>query len=213
MNNIERKIFLERFLRICLLFSLLFLQTAVSHSAMVMTDEERNLLPVYCRHQQFVSRGHPNPPKSPYWESYLGDAFRHIHHYCWGLVELSRSYKANLPKSKKQHWAGNAVASIDYVIQRAAPDMPILSELHTTQGQAFLVLGDIKQAKLAFERAWKINPSYTRSYVMWAIYLQQNGKIEDAVEIVSRGLEHSPESKPLTSLMQELKNASNKNRK
>lgn len=186
------------------------LNISSAQAQMVMTDAEFNLLPAFCRHQSHVSQRHANVPRSIYWENVLGDSFSHVHHYCWALVNLGRSYRTGMAKAQRRTALISAAGDVNYVIERSHPDMPLLAEFHTTRGQALLLAGEAKEAEASFATARQIDPTYWRAYLIWAVALKQNGKNKEAAELVTKGLEHSPDSKALKSLANEFQPSSQK---
>lgn len=185
-------------LSVCALFSI-----NPAQAQMAMTDAEFDILPAFCHHQSHVSQRHSNVPRSIYWENILGDSFTHVHHYCWALVNLGRSYRTGMAKEQRRTALISAAGDVNYVIERSRPDMPLLAEFHTTRGQALLLAGETKEAEASFATARQIDPTYWRAYLIWAVALKQNGKSKEAAELVAKGLEHSPDSKGLKSLANE----------
>lgn len=174
--------------------------------ALEITGAERAVLPVFCQEQHHISKGAQDPQRLARWESYMGSGtFQALHHYCWALVELARSYHPGYTQQDRNSMLKSAAGNIDYVIERSNRNSPLLPELYTAKGRALLLKGDIREAGISFDAARKIDPKYWRAYLLWAVFLQQNGKIKEAEKLVADGLEHSPDSKALRSLSDDLR--------
>lgn len=173
-------------------------------AVMDISDAERIMLPEYCRHQANVSVRHPNPPRSLAWENELGSVFPHVHHYCWAMVNLTRSYRSSVSPQEKRSMLKGVVDDIDYVLIRASTNVPILADINTTKGRALLLMNEPRLAEQAFAEARRIDPTNWRAYYLWALYLQQSGRTKEASALVEQGLEQVPDSKSLATLLQEL---------
>lgn len=176
---------------------------APAYGVMEMTDAERDVLPEVCRNQSNVSANHI-VPRSKVWSGYLGRAYEDIHHYCWAVLRLNRTYRPDMRWQMKITQWHAAVGDIKYFLVRAPGDSPMLAEVLTVEGKIHLLLREEKFAKEAFERAMAVEPGYWRSYFHWALHLQNIGRLKEAGAIVVEGLAHAPNSKPLLTLAKEL---------
>lgn len=170
-----------------------------------MTEEEYALLPEYCHHKLWVSRTHPNPPKSEKWETFFGPEFVHIHHYCWALVWLSRANRRGEPHRKSL--LGSVYGDVGYVLKNTGPNFPIRAELYTRQLEVSSLLSDEKAAEQAFRDAVQANPKFVRAYWLRAFWLFKRGKLSEAMKVADQGLEQVPESKMLNELAAEMRAA------
>lgn len=166
-------------------------------------DAEWGMLPKYCHHQGNVSQRHRSTP-SPEWKNYFGSDFEHIHHWCAVYMWMGRAFKAGVSSPEGRSNLARAEADIAYFLDRARPDSPIGAEVYTRLGEVYLLQGKPGQAEPAFKRAHEINPARWQPYLLWAHYLYKNGRVADARQEVSVGLEHAPDSKALKSFLAEM---------
>lgn len=163
------------------------------------TVEESRSMPVYCQVKLFQE----GTPAAGIWYSNYPDGFGHIHHYCYGLAYLNRSY-GSMPKSDKIYLRNNAVGQMDYVIGHAQPSFKLLSDVYYSRGQTLLLLNRKAEAMDNLNRSLKIDPTQMRPYLLLAdAYVQVNQKIR-ALETVTEGLRYAPKSKGLLRRYKEL---------
>ena len=176
-------------------------------SAANMSKNEYDLLPAYCRNQGNVSERFYKPDNEIKWRNALGTNYNHIHHYCWAMVSIARSYKAGLSDSQRRFNLTAAVADINFSLERSTEDFVLIPEMYTRLGEAYLGLRDDRNAEAAFEKAWTTNPAYSPPYVWWAQRLLKQGKTREALAIAEEGKKNAPESKSLDRLLKEIQGA------
>lgn len=179
---------------------------------MVMTDAEFAMLPEYCKQKSNVSARH-SASNPAYFEQAGGAYVGSLHHYCWALVNLTRSYRSSMSAQQRTSILSNVVADIDYVFNNhpvTPGNSSLYSEMYTTRGQAMVRLGEIRGAEVSFQEARKLNPKNWRAYFQWAIHLQLAGKAKEASKLVAEGLENAPDSRALKTLAEELQSGRKK---
>lgn len=187
-----------------------------AYAGMVMSDAEFAILPEYCKQKSNVSARH-SPSNTTYFSqgaegSYVGS----LHHYCWALINLTRSYRAGITSQERTSILSNVVADIDYVFDNhpvTPGNSALFSEMYGTRGQALLRLGNIRAAESSFQEAYKLDPKNWRAYLRWAIYLRQVGRNKEALKVVEEGLENTPDSRALKSLHTEIRGNPSKGKK
>lgn len=176
-------------------------------SAVSMSKSEYDLLPVYCKNQGNVSERYYKPDNETKWRRTLEKNYGHIHHYCWAMVHIARSYKAGLPESQRRYNLTSAIADIQYSLERSTEDFALIPEMYTRLGEAYLGLRDDKNAEVVFEKAWTVNPAYSPAYVWWAQHLLSQGKKREALAVAEEGMKNSPDSKSLDKLIKDIQRA------
>lgn len=180
----------------------------VTVEAFDTSKAEYELLPIYCRNQAHVAPEYFNPDAKEKWRSRLGEQnYAHIHHYCWGLVQLTRAYKAGQTEAQRKHQFRGVVADITFSLERSTPDFVLLPEMYTRIGEAYLGLGDDRNAEVTFKKAWEANPSYWPAYVWWSQRLLMQGKRREALTVAEEGNKNAPGSKALEKLVEEIRGA------
>lgn len=164
---------------------------------------EMRVLPPYCPHTQIISSsygrqqapGRYDAQTKPYVDLYGGD-FWHLHHYCFGLVQANRAYKAQGASARKGHWT-RAVGEIDYVIRSASPGFILLPELRTQKATALFKLNRNSEAVLELQKAIQQAPDYARAYAVLSDYFRDARNKGQALKTLEDGLTHAPEDRGL----------------
>lgn len=181
--------------------------------AVQMTKTEYELLPPYCRGQGNVASSYFKPDSAEKWKNRLGSDYANIHHYCWGMVSLARAYKSGRTGAERKHHFNIAISDFIFSIERSTPEFALLPEMYTKLGEAYLGLRDDKNAESAFQKAWEANPSYWPAYVWWSQRLLKQGNTKEALAVAEEGKKHSPDSKALGKLIDEIQGAGKASRK
>lgn len=193
---------------LAILIGLSLLVPSPASAGMVMSDAEFAILPEYCRQKSNVSARHSASNPAYFSQGSGGSYVGSLHHYCWALVNLTRSYRAGITNQERKSILSNVVADIDYVFNNhpvTSGNSALFSEMYGTRGQALLRLGNIRAAESSFQEAFKLDPQNWRAYLQWAIYLHQEGRNKEAFKVTVEGLENTPDSRALKSLQSEIK--------
>src|SRR5258706_13332223 len=100
-------------------------------------------LPVYCKYTQIYRKNLPggnNPAEIERLTKSMGDTLNHLHHYCWALQTSNRAvFETNNPQEQVR-WLKPSINDLEYVIQRAPLDFPLLPEILTKKGEVLIRL-------------------------------------------------------------------------
>lgn len=173
----------------------------IAHAKIVATDAEMRLLPRYCPYTKwFETPTGYSSETAKYWRSVMGESFMHMHHHCWALLKMARSQKAHLSQQERMgHWE-SALNDYEYVIMNSPPDFIMLPEIYTKIGEVALLLKQLNKANTAFAHARDLKPDYWPAYSHWAEFLIKTGKRDEALRIVTSGLQQSPNVRVLLEL-------------
>lgn len=161
-------------------------------AAWAPSPAEMAALPPYCA-AKFGERANPDLAKM--WRASMGGDFIHIHHYCAGLNFLNRS-RGMLP-SKTRDILGATVREFDYVLSHASPEFYLRGEILMNRGIALSMAKRVGEAVGNLSQAIELDPKLSRAYMTLAdVYIKQNNRSK-ALEIVSDGLRHNPDTKSL----------------
>jgi len=124
------------------------------------------------------------------------DGWVHIHHYCYGIFTLYNARSTMDPKERKKlllvamkQWA--------YVDKGWPANFKLRPELHVKRGETLLELRNPAAALREFQKAISLKPDYSLPYAKLADYYQDQGKTEEAIQWVKKGLKYVPRSKKL----------------
>jgi len=156
-------------------------------------------LPRFCLYTQLIPDGDYGlytTPTAREYEKIYGPAFRHMHHYCFGL---EKSYKASLEEDEQQRTSlyRESVGEYDYVLQRTTDDFVLKPDIYFHKGNSLEVLGAYADAVSAYTAALALKSDYVAAYVGLSNCFEVLGDPGRALSIVETGLRYSPDSEDL----------------
>jgi len=176
---------------------------AAGESSWPKTPADFAVLPKYC-----LYKSHKNqyPRQYAKWERLLGHAgWIHIHHYCYGMFALHNA-KSTIDPKEKENWIYIALKQWNYVDKNWPRDFRLRPELHVKRGDTFMEAGNMAAALAEYRKAIAAKPDYSLPYVRLADYYIDQGKKEEALEWVRKGLRNAPKSKKLRRRLKTLEN-------
>lgn len=166
-----------------------------------VTAGELALLPPFCIDTEGFMYGPENSPRmsprAPGWVKQMGHGFWALHHYCWARVHLNRlrTGRADTPNKK---WFAQMIANEHmYVVRNVSPDFILLPEVWSRIGEALLLAGDVGGAMEAYANARSLKPDFWPAYTQWAAFLVERNKRKEALDLITEGLRHAPNSPQL----------------
>jgi len=178
-------------------------QIALANKPKNIEESEMQLIPAYCPDTMGFKYGDAytrTSPKAKHWVALMGDSFWHMHHYCWGMINLNRARRAGVSSQTSKALLEEVRGDFLYVTSNTPKEFVMLPEIYTRLGEVELMLKQPNRALKAFERAAEQKPDYWPAYSHWAEFLLKTGKRPEALKTVIAGLAYSPESKVLLEL-------------
>ena len=157
-------------------------------------------LPPYCMAKMELG---PSSPQYKLWARTLGPDFSHVHHYCAGLNYLNRYYRALSPQDKKFNLQ-NALNNFNYMVSHAAPSFSLMPEILLNRGRVLTLMGNDAQAVNDLKKALEMNPKLIEAYTVLADYYKRTEQQKLALQTITEGLRHIPESRVLRRRYDEL---------
>lgn len=161
--------------------------------------KDTRLLPSYCAYRATVG-------KAGGTERYplLKGIWVHIHHYCDGLYSMFQA-RTELDARKKKDWLARAARNFHYVSRYCTPAKCVIyPELHTLWGWVLGEQGDMTAAVNHLEKAIRAKPDYARAYAELAALYKKTGSLDQARQVLERGLRKNPDSRRLRRLLKSL---------
>jgi len=187
--------------RLLLFFSIL--SSGVALADQVENARELATLPAYCRGTQVIrSISHDPVPIETYIKRY-GQAYSHLHHYCWALNSENKAYTI-LDKQQRNSKLFYALGDIDYVIERSPPTFVLLPEIYTGKARILFKLDRAPEAVGTLYKALQLKPDYWPASIRLSDYYKKQGDIKNARTILEKALEKTPKSKALMKRIAEL---------
>lgn len=172
-----------------------------------ITDSEMKLIPQYCPDTMGFGYGdafYNTSPRASHWVGLMGKGFWAMHHYCWARINVNRAQRAGVPPQRKKGLWEAALGDYKYVINNVPRDFVLLPEVYTRLAEVELLLGQSNRAQEAFAVARKLRPDYWPAYSKWAEFLMNRNNRQEALKVVTAGLEYSPDSTVLLELYRAL---------
>jgi len=165
-------------------------------------------LPEYCKYTQSLpdhSRGdYGHPLSTGKYRTLFGEAWHHLHHYCFGLDLMYQNAKLTPSVELRRGNLAQAVREFDYVIDRSDDSMVLAAEIHFKKGVALMGLEQYVDAVESLTRAISIRDDYVPAYLALSNYFERFGDLEQATLIAQRGLERAPDTPVLRKRVAEL---------
>lgn len=156
------------------------------------SQAEMAALPEYCAAK--FGEG-ANPEAAAAWRSTMGGDFIHIHHYCAGLNFMNRARRTF--SSKNNGALEAAVREIDYVLTNSSPGFYLRPEMLMNRGIALSMMNRNGEAVGNLLQAIELDPRQPRAYMALADLYDKQKNRGKALETVTEGLRHNPDTKSL----------------
>jgi len=202
---------------------LLFLRAALAASFLLASahaaaepsydPREVRLLPAYCKSTQYFREKFPRSDMAQEiarWTEFMGGTFNHMHHYCWGLMDVYRATLFDRDAQSRRHDLFASIGEFDYVIKQAPDDFRYMPDILTKKAESLILLDRGPEAVGELRRAIDIKPSYSPAYAALSDYYKDTGDPKRAREWLQKGLEASPDAKALSRRLAELNAAQRK---
>ena len=164
------------------------------------TDTEMTSLPPYCK-VRFKSGA--TSPEYQMWEKTLGKDFLHTHHYCAGVNFINRYYRARSQQDKLFNLR-SAQGTLNYMVEKASPSYSLMPDVYLNLGVVYSLMNQPAQAITHFNKAIELNPRLPKAYSALSGYYAKTKQSAKALEIVTAGLRHNPDTKSLQRRYREL---------
>ncbi len=180
-------------LRRCLLTVAITLMAGQSFAAQwsAPTDAELRLLPPYC-----VAKLRNDPALTRIWAPRVGQQFTNLHHYCFGLNFVNRYLFHSRPEDKASN-LNFALNEFSYMVEHLFPNSPLAPEIYLSRGAALLYVKRDSEAIRDIMKAVELNPQLDKAYDTLAKFYVDHDQRDKALETVTEGLRHSPDSNKL----------------
>ncbi|MBW8371327.1 MAG: hypothetical protein K0M66_10190 [Thiobacillus sp.] len=147
-------------------------------------------LPPYCE-----ARKNAGSESFRSWRSSMGGDFNHIHHYCNGLDLLNRARGSY--SSKNSEMLSAVVREFDYVLSHASPGFYMRSEILMNRGVALSMMKRNGEAVSNLLKSIELDAKQPRAYMTLADVYDKMKNRGKALETVTDGLRHNPDTKSL----------------
>ena len=180
-----------------------FVSGAQAMDPKVPTMAEMRQLPPYCPHTQVISKeygrkqsaGDYDAKTKPFVDMY-GSDFWHLHHYCFGLTNVIRSYRSADPKSREFNLS-KSIFQFDYVLKRITANSILRPELHVKRAQSLVLMKRGGEAVTDFKKAISLKADYAPAYGYLSDYYKRSGEKNLALETLEDGLTKVPSDRSL----------------
>lgn len=150
-------------------------------------------LPPYCQAKFNAPQG---SAEWKAWRDRIGENFIDLHHYCAGLNYVSRYWGARSPQDRG-HYLQRALDNFSYMARAEKPDFALSAELYSNRGEVYRLMRKPGEAIQDYSTAIARNPGLVKPYLQLAELHVANKAPSRALEAVSEGLRHVPDSTAL----------------
>jgi tetratricopeptide (TPR) repeat protein len=155
--------------------------------------KEMLIMPPFCVAKFTLAQG---SPEWNAWRDRVGENFIDIHHYCFALVAVNR-YWSSRSAQDRGFYLQRALINYNYVVNAMKPDFRLGAELYSDRGALFMLMGKPGEAVKDFNKALSINPNFAKAYLQLADLQLAIKAPARALETVTEGLRHLPDSTTL----------------
>lgn len=161
---------------------------------MSATPAEVSALPPYCRARLAGSPGFsvqggyewPSASEIAVWQQTLGTAFISVHHMCGGRIWLERALRGTHPLGR-QYSLDQALYETKFTYERVPVELPFFATVSTQLGLVHRARKEYEAAASVFDRAMVAHPKQTETYQATALTLQDQGRLQEARDVLERG--------------------------
>ncbi len=166
------------------------------------TDYDYLGLPIYCK--EMHQDTYKGTARALQWEKRLAGNGG-IHHYCAGLFTYNLAWKTNNNQDRINRLK-QALNEMSYPFNHGiAPNFVLLPKMYYDMGKVQEALDDYQSAIESYQKSVQKNPKVWMTYAALSDLLSKLNKNKEAIEILEKGLEHKPNSKPLLKRLAKLK--------
>lgn len=153
---------------------------------------EMATLPSYC-----AARFDEKSAAFKSWRDSMGSDFMHVHHYCAGLNFVNRARGMGSSNKDRRGTLEAALRNFDYMLAHTQPDFSLRPEILMNRGIALSMMNRTGEAVGDLLKAIEANPKQARAYMTLADMYDKQKNRSKALEIVTEGLRHNPDTKSL----------------
>lgn len=166
------------------------------------TDAEWERLPAFCMvKKRELAKTDPNALQTGI--GMIGPQFQNSHHFCWGLNFLYRYY--NNPFSPKAKTSlASAKNEFDYMAEHLLENSSLAGDVFLYRGTVNALMKNDSEAASDLQQAISRSPGLVRAYLALADFYSEHKQRDKALETVTEGLRHAPDSKGLKRRYKEL---------
>jgi tetratricopeptide (TPR) repeat protein len=127
----------------------------------------------------------------------------HMHHFCDGLRFYSRAMSSTHNREDFKYYIQESLGGYDYVLRTTTPDFVMRPEINAEKARTLALAGRKAEAVMLYTSVMQQTPNFVPAYLYLADYYASSNRSK-ALELVSEGLRHNPETKSLQRRYREL---------
>jgi len=178
----------------------LFSIVIVLYSVMVTASEpfaptasEMELLPPFCKAK--IGHHDKNDAATNYWKGVFGpENWIHIHHYCFGVNFVNRSYRPGKARVERDADLRNAINNFNYVLGHTQSNFSLRADVMVQKARALHRLGNEAEVAGLYMKAIELKPDYVPAYIALGDYYKDSGDRAKARETYEAGLKKVPDN-------------------
>jgi tetratricopeptide (TPR) repeat protein len=140
-------------------------------------------------------------------KSLYGEAYWHIHHYCYAQIWMLRAERFPLGSWERRNNLAEALDDLDYVLDRMPENHFLRPEILTRKGKVLRMQGRTQAAITVLKNAIDQNPGYWRAFLELANCHEALNQRSETIAALRAGLKHSPDAKGLSKFLADLESS------
>jgi tetratricopeptide (TPR) repeat protein len=122
------------------------------------------------------------------WKKIIGSGeFRHLHHYCAGVIWLHRSYEVSHNQQAKRSRLKNAIGEITYTYSKIDVSSKLYVVMSGKLAEAYEAAGESVKATTVISTLLEKKSKDPAAYVVSAQHYKRKGDLDAAIEILKDG--------------------------
>ena len=158
---------------------------------------ELALLPAYCRGTQLIRIISKDPMPIEQYVAIYGDAYRNLHHYCWGLNAENKANGISDPYLRKSKLT-YALDDFKYFLDRASSSFSLLPEIYFSRARILFSLKRNMEAVADLNKAIELKANFDPAYDRLSDYYLSVGDKNNAIKILEQGISNTKNSNNVT---------------
>lgn len=152
----------------------------------IETTAELVGLPSYCKGTLVTRYTLPDPKPFQEYLALYGEAFNHLHHYCWALNQENHMDK--LGSAGRNALYGPILGNFQYILGKAPDGFALLPEIYLSKARILFKYNHSAEAVEALLKLIQLKPAYAQTYAQLGDYYQRKNERASAIKWYEQGL-------------------------
>lgn len=153
--------------------------------------DEYALLPAFCMYTQGAPGTLADHSTYQRLVNHYGEAWKHVHHYCWGVARYLRTLSTRTDPGWKVTYARNALGDFIYVLERSPPGFFVRRDLYRKMMAIQRNQGKLEDAIATGRQMISEFPTAAEAYADTSLALVSANRLKEAAALLDVGAERA----------------------